>query len=226
MRVYWSVLLMAGAMACSSAPDLQPQTPAGPEVPQGEPSSGGAMKLRGMPEMEAAKLKHWQGVATVTQGVDGAKDTLELSVSALDESGTVEGSVHVSKQIDAQSGLQISGDYVLSEMGMNSQPHQLNVTVNGALYRSISGRVTLKHALGKIRGTFEAQLVRDGDAESKPIALSGSLEGWMALGCHALRPATPDPEAQGGELEIDGNAPQGPSWVAVGSSHDFCRSYL
>lgn len=228
MRRICSVFLMVGAAACSSAPDVQPQTPGlEAEAPRELPyNTGGSMNLQGMPALEAAELVHWQGATDVLQGVDGGKDTLEMSLGALDTTGKIQGGVYITKQIDPLAGLSLAGEYQLSEMGLHGRPYEVSVVMDGATYRSISGRVTLSHAVGKVSGTFDAQLVRDGDDAAAPISLSGSFEGRMGLTCHALRPATPDPNALGGEGEIDGRAPAGPTWVPVNAMHEFCRKYI
>ena len=127
----------------------------------------------------------------------------------------------VGKHLDRSGGLQITGDYQVERI---AGPNQVNLQVGDVSYTARSGSITLDHAPGTISGTFVAEVVRTFDAGAAPIHMEGHFDAKLGFACYVLPPATPDPNAQGGWGEIEGE-PAGPHWISPAPGHPVCGAY-
>lgn len=216
MRFIGYVLVIASLAACSSTAQVVKAKHGAQAVAQ----QTGWLQLQGVPELEAAQLD-CQGTATVLEAPDDRGDPLEIIVGASDPARSINVSIIVNKHNDRSRGLQINGVYPLDKIG---GPYQVNIQVGDVIYLSRGGTVTLDYAPGTISGTFVAEVARAFDASAPPLHVEGHFDGMLGFACHALPPATPDPDAQGGWGEVEGEPPS-QHWVAVGLDHPFCRAY-
>jgi hypothetical protein len=227
MRLTACALAIASLNACSSTAQVVQTEHAGQAAAQAAKGKQGAtavqdkgwLQVQGMPAVENALLDDVHSSVTVMEAYDERGDVLELTISSASPDGSVNVGIFVNGHLDRSRGLQLTGVYPFDA---TDRSKQVNLTVDGVIYGSRSGTITLDHAPGTLSGTFVAEVVRLFDATAQPIHIEGHFDDKLDFMCIVLPPATPDPNAQGGSCERD---PAAPCWIDAEPDHPVCRSY-